>query len=103
MKRFAIFTVTAAMMLAGAAWADDTVSVAMPKDPASKEQAAVYVAELDQAVKRVCARALAPIIGVNFYTYRACLKETRAVTAKKDPTGLYAGSDSLAGTVIAAR
>lgn len=102
MKRFAIFAVTVATVTAGAASADP-VSVAMPKDPASKEQAASYVAKLESAVKRVCADETRPIMGVNYYAYLACLKATRAVVAANEPTGLYAGRNSAAGTIIAAR
>lgn len=102
MKRFAIFAVAAAIATAGSAWADTSVSVSTPKDPASQEQAKVYVTKLESAVKKVCAAEAAPVIGVNFYTYMACVKQTRIDTAKKDPTGLYA-AESVSGTVIAAR
>jgi hypothetical protein len=102
MKSFVIFAVIAAIATAGAASADP-VSVAMPKDPASKEQAALYIAKLESAVKRVCADETRPIMGVNYYAYVACLKATRAVVAANEPTGLYAGRDAAAGTVIAAR
>jgi hypothetical protein len=88
MKRFAIFAATAAIATAGSAWADKSISVATPQDPASKEQAATYLAELDHAAKKVCVAATGPVIGVNFYNYQACLKATRADIAKKDPTGL---------------
>ena len=74
MKRFAIFAVVAS--IAGAAHADP-ISVLMPKDPASKEQATAYVAELDKAVKKVCLDASAPVYGPNYFTYLACLKATR--------------------------
>jgi hypothetical protein len=57
-RRFAIFTFVAAAT--GAAHADP-VTVLTPKDPASKEQATAYVAELDRAVKKVCADEAAPL------------------------------------------
>src|SRR3546814_301423 len=98
MKRFAIFAVTAAIATAGSAWADTSISVLTPKDPTSKEQAAAYIADLDQAVRRVCAKTNSPIVGVNFYTYQACVKQTRIATAQKDPTGLYKLRESVSGT-----
>ena len=100
MKRFAIFAFVAAV--AGAAHADP-VTVLTPKDPASKEQAQAYVAELDRAVKKVCADEAAPIFGPNYYAYLACLKATRADVAKTEPTGLYAKLESNAPAVLAAR
>jgi hypothetical protein len=100
MKRFAIFAFAAAV--AGAAHADP-VTVLTPKDPASKEQAAAYVAELERAVKKVCAEEAAPVFGTNYYVYLSCLKATRAEVAKADPTGLYARSESSEPAVLAAR
>jgi hypothetical protein len=100
MKRFAIFAFSAAV--AGAAHADP-VTVLTPKDPASKEQAATYVAELDRAVTKVCADEAAPIFGNNYYRYLSCLKSTRAQVAKSDPTGLYAKFESSEPAVLAAR
>jgi xanthosine utilization system XapX-like protein len=100
MKRLIISTI-AAGLLAGVAHAD--IEVRTPKEPVSKEEAVAYVAELDTAVRRVCAKAASPIVGPNFYIYQACLKATRADVEKKDPTGLYASRDSVASTVLAAR
>jgi hypothetical protein len=77
--------------------------VLTPKDPASKEQAQAYVAELDRAVKKVCADASAPLYGPNVHSYQACLKATRQDVETKDPTGLYASRESLSGTALAAR
>jgi hypothetical protein len=100
MKRLIISTI-ATGLLAGAAHAD--IEVKTPKAPVSTEEAAAYVAELDTAVRRVCAKAVSPIVGPNFYFYQACLRATRADVEKKDPTGLYASRDSVASTVMAAR
>ena len=100
MKRFVIFVF--AVAVAGAAHADP-VTVLTPKDPASNEQAAVYVAELDRAVKKVCADEAAPIYGPNYYVYLSCLKATRAEVAKTEPTGLYAKVESTKAAVLAAR
>jgi hypothetical protein len=100
MKRFVIFAF--AVAIAGAAHADP-VNVLTPKDPASKEQAAAYVADLDRAVKKVCADEAAPIFGNNYYVYLSCLKSTRAEVAKADPTGLYAKFESSKPAVLAAR
>ncbi len=101
MKRFVISAV-AALTFAAAAHADG-ITVMTPAAPASNEQAVTYVAKLDAAVKRVCARATTPLIGTNVYVYQECIKATRADVEKKDPTGLYASRDSVASTVLAAR
>ncbi len=100
MKRIAIFAVAA--VFAAAAHADP-VTVMAPKAGASSEEVAVYVAKLEKAVKEVCYEAASPVVGLGFYGYLACLKETRAEVGKQDPTGLYAQRDSTAETVIAAR
>ncbi len=89
-------------LLAGGAHADP-VSVKTPKADASAAEAAAYVAALDKAVKRVCQEAAGPVIGLAFYSYLACLKDTRLDVSKQDPTGLYAGRDSIGGAVVAAR
>jgi len=101
MKRFVISAV-ASLTLAAAAYADG-ITVITPAAPVSNEQAVTYVAKLDAAVKRVCARAATPLIGTNVYVYQKCIKATRADVEKKDPTGLYATRDSVASTVLAAR
>jgi hypothetical protein len=102
MKRFAILAVAAALS-AGAAYADHPITVMAPKDPSSKEQATVYVAELDSAVRKVCYRAAAPVVGPAYFQYLACVKATRADVEKRDPTGLYALRESKQSTVLAAR
>lgn len=91
MKRIAIFAALA--LSAGVAHADP-ITVAAPKDGASAQEASVYVNKLDSAVKRVCASAYSPVIGVNYFGYIACVKATRADVAKQDPTGLYAKTES---------
>jgi hypothetical protein len=101
MKRFYISAIAAIAMI-GSAHADP-VSVTMPKAPVSQAEAKAYVIELDQAVKKVCRRAAAPMIGLAFYSYLECIKATRAEVAKKDTTGLYALRDSKPATVIAAK
>ncbi len=100
MKRLVIFVLTAAA--AGVAHADP-VTVLTPKDPASQEEAAAYVAQLDRAVRKVCLEEAAPVFGHNYYVYQTCLKATRAEVAKTDPTGLYAKSESKTPAVLAAR
>jgi len=102
MKRFVISAVAALTLTAAAAYADG-ITVMTPAAPVSNEQAVTYVAKLDAAVKRVCARAATPLIGTNVYVYQKCIKATRADVEKKDPTGLYATRDSVASTVLAAR
>lgn len=100
MKRIAIF---AAIALSAAAAHADPITVATPKAGASSEEVATYVAKLEKAVKEVCYEAAAPVVGLGFYSYLACLKETRAEVGKNDPTGLYAQYDSTGATEIAAR
>lgn len=100
MKRIAISAVIA---LTAAAAHAEPVAVETPRAPVSAEAADAYVAKLERAVKRVCREAAAPMVGINFYTYLACVKDTRAQVAKQDPTGLYAGRDSADALVIAAK
>lgn len=100
MKRIAISTVIA---LSAAAAHAEPVSIETPKAPVSAEAAEAYVAKLDRAVKRVCREAAGPVVGLNFYAYLACVKDTRADVARQDPTGLYAGRDSSGDLVIAAK
>lgn len=100
MKRIAILAAIA--LVAGAAHADP-VLVEAPRAPISAEQAEAYVTRLELAVKEVCYAASAPVYGTNYYSYLACLKETRADVAKKDPTGLYAGGESTGGVTLAAK
>ncbi len=99
MKRIMIFA--AAVMVASAAHADPVV-VSTPKAPFSADQADAYVVNLEKAIKRVCREAAAPVVGLGFYSYLACIKETRASVAKQDPTGLYAG-ESRTDLLVAAR
>lgn len=101
MKRLYISMIAATAMV-GAAHADP-VSVATPRAPVSQGEAEAYVLELDHAVKKVCSKAVAPMIGLAFYSYMNCLKATRADIATRDPTGLYALRDSKAATVVAAK
>lgn len=99
MKRFVISAVLA--LSAGAAHADP-VTVLAPAPGASTAEKAAYVVKLDKAVKEVCYEAASPVVGVNYYAYLACLKQTREEVGKTEPTGLYASRDS-GGTVIAAK
>lgn len=100
MKRIPIFAALA--LTAGAAHADP-VTVEAPKAPISAEAAGAYIARLDQAVKEVCQDAAGPIVGLAYYSYRTCIKATRAEVAKQDPTGLYAAHASAKDIVVAAR
>ena len=102
MKRFLAIAALAVSVLAPAsAFADTTIL--SPKAPASAAEAAAYVQKIDLAIKRECQRATAPQIGVAYFSYLACLKDTRADVAKKDPTGLYARRDSVSDIVVAAK
>lgn len=99
MKRIMIFAFASIIALAAHA---DPVLVSTPKAPYSADQADAYVVSLETAIKRVCREAPAPVVGLGFYSYLSCIKETRAEVAKQDPTGLYAG-ESRMGLLVAAR
>jgi hypothetical protein len=103
MKRIIISAAIA--MSATAAYAEP-VTVMAPKAGATAEESAAYVAKLEKAVKQVCQAAASPVIGLNYYTYMSCLKQTRADVGRQDPTGLFAQRDSTRdlarGTVVAA-
>ncbi len=101
MKRIVILTAIA-FSKSAAAYAGP-VTVETPKAPVSLDAADAYVMKLERAVKQVCQKAATPVIGVNYYSYLACIKETRAQVAKQDPTGLYAQRDSADGGVFAAK
>lgn len=101
MKRIAILAAIA-LSTATAAYAGP-VTVEAPKAPVSLEAADAYVAKLEQAVKQVCYEAHTPVIGVSFYSYLACIKQTRAQVATQDPTGLYAKRESTTGDMFAAK
>lgn len=100
MKRIVILTAVA--MSAGVAYADP-ITVMTPKAGASVEEKAAYVVKLDAAVKEVCEDLAAPLVGLNYFAYQTCLKQTRVDVAKQDPTGLYAARESVGGTVVAAK
>ena len=74
MKRIII---SAAIAMSAAAAYAEPVTVMTPKAGASIAEQQAYVAELDSAVENVCKKENAPIYGVAFYSYKACLKETR--------------------------
>lgn len=98
MKRIAIFAALA--LSAGVAHADP-ISVATPKADASQAEVSAYVGKLDSAVKRVCSSAFSPVIGINYFSYKACMTATRAEVQKQDPTGLYAKRESAPVQVAA--
>ncbi len=100
MKRMMIF---AASLFAASVAHADPVTVSTPKLPVSVEEAAIYVASLEKAVKQVCRKETGPVVGIAYYTHLACLKDTRAQVAKQDPTGLYAGRESQTALVVAAK
>lgn len=101
MKRVIISALVASVLAPAAAFADTPVS--LPKAPTTAAEAASYVQKLDLAVKSECQRATGPLVGIGYYTYLACLKDTRAFVAKQDPTGLYAKSESVTGIAVAAK
>lgn len=100
MKRFAIIAVIA---LSAAGAHADPVTVEAPAAPISEAAAQAYVAKLEKAIKDVCLDEAGPIVGVGYFTYRECVKATRAAVAKQDPTGLYAKRESTGELVIAAK
>lgn len=101
MKRIVI-SAAIAMSAASAAYADP-ITVMTPKASATAADKAAYVAQLDTAVKEVCEDAAKPLIGLNYFIYQSCVKQTRLEVAQKDPTGLYAARESAGGAIIAAK
>ncbi len=81
-----------------------TIEVAVPTDISDPAVAETYTADLLRAVSRVCARETGPVIGIAYYTYRACVAQTRVDTAHRDPTGLLAKQLGLDSAItLAAR
>lgn len=74
------------------------------KLPSSQEPAvaAAYTDQLMHATTVVCSRATSPRIGLNYYRFQDCLKQTRAATAQKDPTGLLAQRLGLSSSLAMA-
>jgi UrcA family protein len=87
MKRMLI-TAAATLTLAGAAYAQP-VTVMVPSDLSTKESVELYKSKLESAINEVCRRAAGPVVGVAYYTYKACVANTRADVAASEPTGLY--------------
>lgn len=100
MKRIII---SAAIAMSAAAAYADPITVMTPKAGATSEETAAYVAKLDKAIVKVCKEEHAPILGIAFYSYVACVKETRLAVEKSDPTGLYARHRSTGSMVLAAK
>lgn len=100
MKYIAFF---AAIVLAAPAALADPITVEAPAGPRSEEAARAYVVKLDAAVKEVCYAEAGPVVGIGYYSYLNCVKDTRAAVAKQDPTGLYAKRESTGDLVVAAR
>lgn len=83
------FAAIAAALACGTASAQ-TVEVPIPQGLETPAVAAEYTDQLLAAISTVCARSSAPVIGINYYTFRACVKQTRIDTAAHEPTGLLA-------------
>lgn len=98
-----VLAILAAIALTASVAHADPVIVMSPKAPVSDQDAKAYIVALDKAVKKVCAKAAAPIIGSNFYSYLACIKDTRAEVAKNDLTGIYAARDTGRDLVLASK
>lgn len=93
----------AAVILATPAALADPVTVEAPVGSISEEAARAYVVKLDTAVKDVCYAEAGPIVGIGYYSYLKCVKDTRVAVARQDPTGLYAKRESTGDLVVAAR
>jgi hypothetical protein len=87
MKRF-IIAAAATVCITSAAYAETTVEVAVPANISDKAVADKYVSDVLAAVNKVCRRAASPVIGGNYYRYRACVEDTKAQIASEEPTGL---------------
>jgi UrcA family protein len=91
MKRlFLAATVILAPALAAPAFAEPTVQVQVPANVRTEAGQKAYLDNLDRAVNRVCHRAVGPVVGVSWYTFRDCIIATKAEVAAREPTGLYA-------------
>ena len=100
MKRIAILT---AIALTATAAHADPVTVETPKAPITAEAAQAYIAKLERGVKAVCSDEYAPLVGFAYLSYQSCVKHTRAIVAKDDPTGLFSRRESTGATVIASK
>ena len=89
MKRLIVAAASVAC-LTSAAYAEPQVEVAVPANLSDKTVAAQYVSDVMAAVNKVCRRAAAPIVGANYYRFRACVEHTKATVAAQEPTGLLA-------------
>ncbi len=88
MKRI-FLAIAASASLAGAAFADQ-VTVQIPADVKTQAGARTYTDALNKAVVKVCRKEVGPVVGLAWYSFQTCLKDTKADVAKKDPTGIYA-------------
>lgn len=72
------------------AFAEKRVTVSVPSDLSNPAVARAYTNALMHAAVTVCTKETAPVIGLNYYAYKACLKATRRNIAASEPTGLLA-------------
>lgn len=87
----------AGLIGSGAAFAEKSVKI--PTDLNDARQVALYTAALKRAVKAECQRDATPVIGLNYYRYMACIKDTTAWLARAEPTGLFAAKEGLTTTL----
>lgn len=98
-----VLAAAASMLACGTAYAQ-TIEVPVPADLSTPVATEAYTKALITAVDRVCARETGPVIGVGYYTFRECVKQTRLHIASIDPTGLFARHLGLSATItVAAR
>lgn len=102
MKRF-VLAAAATACISSAAYAETSVAVAVPSNISDKTVADQYVSDVRAAVNKVCRTVSSPVIGVNYYRYRACVEDTQQRVAGQDPTGLLSGKAAATSLTVAAR
>lgn len=69
-----------------------SIEVSVPADLSDAATAQAYKAELTGAIRDVCRKAAAPVIGINYYTMMKCIERTTQQVAAEEPTGILAAS-----------
>lgn len=102
MKKLLITSLALAGVCASATAQETSVEVTVPANVAEPAIAEAYKAELSDAIRDVCRRAVAPVVGISYYTMLDCIKATTLKVAAEEPTGLFAASKGLSETVVLA-
>jgi UrcA family protein len=87
MKRLLAVLALAAVMTAPAI-AQTAISVPVPANVSDPAVAQAYAAQIRGAIRKVCSDEVGPMLGFNIYAVRACITDTSADVAGRDPTGV---------------